>query len=74
MARTGFLHHFGTFFLFAATVLLIVTDISAPVVSGISLLKVELGSSHRSGVFNDDDRFPAVTFGTFGYCTHDVQS
>ncbi|KAI3326304.1 pali-domain-containing protein [Xylariaceae sp. AK1471] len=76
MARTGFIHHIGTFFLFAATVLLIITDISAPVVSDISLLKIELGSNgRRTDIFDgDDDRFPAITFGTFGYCTMDVKS
>ncbi|KAI0528244.1 pali-domain-containing protein [Xylaria bambusicola] len=72
MARTGFIHHIGTFFLFAATVLLIITDISAPVVSDISLLKVELGRNERSDLFSDDDdRFPSITFGTFGYCLKD---
>jgi len=40
--RTGFVHHFGTFLLFAATVLLIISCISAPVVRSIALLKVEL--------------------------------
>ncbi|KAJ8115346.1 hypothetical protein ONZ43_g4688 [Nemania bipapillata] len=75
MARTGFIHHIGTFFLFAATVLLIITDISAPVVSDISLLKVELGTNRRSNLFNnEDDRFPTVTFGTFGYCITDLTS
>ncbi|KAI0406009.1 pali-domain-containing protein [Xylaria palmicola] len=77
MARTGFIHHIGTFFLFAATVLLIITDISAPVVSSISILKVELGTNSRSGLFSDDDddnRFPTITFGTFGYCLNDVQA
>ncbi|KAI1162962.1 pali-domain-containing protein [Nemania serpens] len=70
MARTGFIHHIGTFFLFAATVLLIVTDISAPVVSDISILKIELGTNSRSSVFrDDDDNIPTITFGTFGYCT-----
>ncbi|KAI1177674.1 pali-domain-containing protein [Nemania sp. FL0916] len=68
MARTGFFHHIGTFFLFAATVLLVITDISAPVVSDISILKVELGRNHRSGVFSDNDSAPTITFGTFGYC------
>ncbi|GAW16237.1 hypothetical protein ANO14919_056600 [Xylariales sp. No.14919] len=73
MARTGFFHHFGTFFLFAATILLIITDISAPVVSSISLLKVELGTNQRSRLI-DNDRFPTVTFGTFGYCLKDFDS
>ncbi|KAI1186161.1 pali-domain-containing protein [Nemania serpens] len=73
MARTGFIHHIGTFFLFAATVLLIITDISAPVVSDISILKVELGTNRRSTLFkDDDDNIPTITFGTFGYCTSGV--
>ncbi|KAK5628968.1 hypothetical protein RRF57_004683 [Xylaria bambusicola] len=71
MARTGFIHHIGTFFLFAATILLIITDISAPVVSDISLLKVELGRNERSNLFSNNNRFPSITFGTFGYCLKD---
>ncbi|KAK1778212.1 SUR7/PalI family-domain-containing protein [Copromyces sp. CBS 386.78] len=61
MARTGFFHHFGTFLLLAATVLLIVTCISAPVVNDISMMKVDLGNLHVG-------RFKRVTFGTFGWC------
>lgn len=73
MARTGFIHHIGTFFLFAATILLIITDISAPVVSDISILKIELGTNRGSSVFrDDDDNIPTITFGTFGYCTNGV--
>lgn len=53
-----FIHHFGAFLLFAATVLLVVVDISAPVVNHISLLKVEVNNGAG----------PDVTFGTFGYC------
>ncbi|KAI0206770.1 pali-domain-containing protein [Astrocystis sublimbata] len=71
MARTGFIHHIGTFFLFAATILLIITDISAPVVSDISLLRVSLDGTDRGDVFggiDGDDRSPVITFGTFGYC------
>ncbi|GAP84535.1 putative pali-domain-containing protein [Rosellinia necatrix] len=68
MARTGFIHHIGTFFLFAATVLLVITDISAPVVADISILKVEFGTSRRSDLFSDNDQFPTITFGTFGWC------
>ncbi|KAI1120752.1 pali-domain-containing protein [Nemania abortiva] len=74
MARTGFIHHIGTFFLFAATVLLIITDISAPVVSDISLLKVEQGTNRRSSVFSDNDSIRTITFGTFGYCVEDGSS
>lgn len=61
MAVTGFFHHFGTFLLFTATILLIITCISAPVVNDIGLLKVNLGNAtaqHHS----------KVTFGTFGFC------
>ena len=61
MARTGIVHHIGTFLLFVATILLLITTISAPVVNKIGILKVELAngtSGHES----------AVTFGTFGHC------
>ncbi|KAI1204941.1 pali-domain-containing protein [Annulohypoxylon truncatum] len=71
MARTGFFHHIGTFLLFAATVLLIITDISAPVVNRISMLKVDLTSGSSSS-FNNNDRNPSITFGTFGYCVRDT--
>ncbi|KAK6216578.1 pH-response regulator [Colletotrichum tabaci] len=59
MAVTGFIHHFGTFLLLAATVLLVVTSISAPVVHNISLLTVKLGDSSAGD---------EITFGTFGWC------
>ncbi|KAI0596315.1 actin cortical patch SUR7/pH-response regulator pali [Biscogniauxia sp. FL1348] len=68
MARTGFFHHIGTFLLFAAVVLLIIADISAPVVANISLLRVELDSSSSSG------QQPVITFGTFGWCAQHVTS
>ncbi|KAI1332712.1 pali-domain-containing protein [Xylariaceae sp. FL0255] len=71
MAVTGFFHHFGTFFLFVATVLLIITDISSPVVDNISILRVELGTTKNQGVTHENN-FPSVTFGTFGYCTQNV--
>ncbi|KAL2128121.1 hypothetical protein VTI74DRAFT_9631 [Chaetomium olivicolor] len=58
---TGFFHHIGTFLLFSATVLLIITCISAPVVHDLALLKVELGGGSAR------DR-PTIAFGTFGYC------
>lgn len=61
-----FIHHFGTFLLFAATVLLVVVDISAPVVNDISLLKVDLGQSVTGA--------SGVNFGTFGYCVLDVNN
>ncbi|KAG7288610.1 hypothetical protein NEMBOFW57_004964 [Staphylotrichum longicolle] len=56
---TGFFHHLGTFLLLSATVLLIITCISAPVVHDIALLKVDLGQDKSRGT---------VSFGTFGYC------
>ncbi|KPM36301.1 hypothetical protein AK830_g10271 [Neonectria ditissima] len=58
-----FIHHFGAFLLFAATVLLVIVDITAPVVNDISILKVNLGSSATGS---------GITFGTFGYCVLDV--
>ncbi|KAH8671212.1 pH-response regulator [Xylariales sp. PMI_506] len=61
MRQTGFFHHIGSFLLFAATILLIVTCISAPVVNNLSMLKVIMSSS-------DSDLNPGVTFGTFGWC------
>ncbi|AEO55967.1 hypothetical protein MYCTH_2300336 [Thermothelomyces thermophilus ATCC 42464] len=60
MARTGFFHHLGTFLLFAATVLLIVTCISAPVVNDLAILRVDLGGDNSGG--------EQINFGTFGYC------
>jgi hypothetical protein len=65
MARTGIFHHFGTFLLFAAAILLLVTTISAPVVGDIAILKVML--TNRSDIRNS-----SVTFGTFGHCVLDV--
>jgi len=65
MAVTGFFHHIGTALLFVATVLLIVTDISAPVVHDIAILKVNLGNSSNG-------HHTAVTFGTFGSCILDT--
>ncbi|KAI1370760.1 pali-domain-containing protein [Hypoxylon crocopeplum] len=69
MRQTGFFHHIGTFLLLAATVLLIITDISAPVVNNISMLRVDLDDRGTS-----IDRHPSVTFGTFGYCVRDTMA
>ncbi|KAI0386980.1 pali-domain-containing protein [Hypomontagnella monticulosa] len=69
MRQTGFFHHIGTFLLLAATVLLIITDISAPVVNNISMLKVNLDDRATS-----TDRHPQITFGTFGYCVQDTMA
>ncbi|KAK1993891.1 pH-response regulator [Colletotrichum falcatum] len=59
MAVTGFIHHFGSFLLLAATVFLVITSISAPVVHNISLLDVKLGESSAG---------KEITLGTFGWC------
>jgi hypothetical protein len=67
MARTGFFHHIGTFALFAATVLLIITCISAPVVHDLALLKVELGDTPNTD-------HATVNFGTFGFCIDNVNN
>jgi len=61
MAKTGFFHHIGTFLLFAATILLLITTISSPVVNDIGIMRVNLQNStngHNS----------VVSFGSFGYC------
>ncbi|APA16253.1 hypothetical protein SS1G_10456 [Sclerotinia sclerotiorum 1980 UF-70] len=67
MGATGFLHHIGTFLLFASAILLLITTISAPVINDIGIMKVKLTNgtaSHHS----------VVSFGTFGYCVLDVDS
>lgn len=61
MAVTGFFHHIGTFMLLVATVLLIITSITAPVVNDIGLMKVKLSNA-------TNDHYSEVSFGTFGYC------
>lgn len=65
MAVTGFFHHIGTFFLFVATILLLITTITSPVVNDISMLRVHLTNktSHSTS---------AVSFGTFGFCVLNV--
>lgn len=62
---TGIVHHIGTFLLFAAAILLLVTTISAPVIKDIAILKVMLTNA-------TDIRNSSVTFGTFGHCVLDV--
>jgi hypothetical protein len=62
----GFLrgaHHVGTILLFAAVGLLIVADVSAPVVNNLALFRVNLG---------DNVRGDSITFGTFGYCVRNA--
>ncbi|MCJ1341565.1 hypothetical protein MMC09_006861 [Bachmanniomyces sp. S44760] len=65
MARTSPTHWVGVFFLLAATVLLVITSISAPVIGDIAILKVMLTNK-------TDLRNSSVTFGTFGHCILDV--
>lgn len=60
MGLGRFIHHIGAFFLLAATVMLIVVSITAPVVNDIALLKVNLNGNSGGG--------NGVNFGTFGYC------
>jgi hypothetical protein len=60
MAKTGFFHHIGTFLLFAAAILLLITTISSPVINDIGVMRVNLQNStngHNS----------IVSFGSFGY-------
>ncbi|KAF7532322.1 hypothetical protein G7054_g8062 [Neopestalotiopsis clavispora] len=61
MRQTGFFHHIGSFLLFCATILLIITCISAPVVHNLSVLKVNLQD-------NNNEFSPDISFGTFGWC------
>jgi hypothetical protein len=58
-------HHIGTFLLFVAAILLLITTITAPVIRDISMLKVYLTNF-------TDIRNSSITFGTFGYCVLDV--
>jgi len=60
---TGFFHHIGTFLLFIATVLLIITDITAPVVHNLAIMEVVLNDASGS------NNHGTVHFGTFGWCT-----
>ncbi|KAI4155752.1 MAG: hypothetical protein LQ340_000772 [Diploschistes diacapsis] len=61
MARTGPIHWFGVLLILAASICLLVTTISAPVVNSISILRVD---THNGS---------SVTFGTFGYCVINSQ-
>jgi hypothetical protein len=59
-----FFHYFGTVLLLAATALLIVVSVTAPVVNDLSLLKINFSGS------SSVDR---ITFGTFGYCIQNAK-
>lgn len=57
MGVGAFFHHIGTFFLFAATILLLIASISSPVIDGISILRVDQSTGY-------------YTFGSWGWCFH----
>lgn len=63
--RTSIIHHIGTFLLFCAAALLLITTISSPVVGDMAILKVTL--TNYTNI-----RHSSVTFGTFGHCILDV--
>ncbi|POR39175.1 Uncharacterized protein TPAR_00641 [Tolypocladium paradoxum] len=54
-----FIHHIGSLLLLLATVLLVVVDVTSPVVNSLAIMKVNLGSRAAGS---------QVTFGTFGWC------
>jgi hypothetical protein len=55
----------GVAFIFIASILLLVTTISSPVIGDIAILKVMLTNF-------TDIRHSSVTFGAFGHCILDV--
>jgi hypothetical protein len=66
MAKTGAFHHVGTFLLFLACILLVVTTISAPILPNGGLLKVQLTNKTTTGIYS------GVNFGTFGTCVTNI--
>jgi len=58
-------HYIGVAFIFIASLLLLITSISSPVIGDIGILKVTL--TNRT-----DARHSSVTFGTWGHCILDV--
>ncbi|KAI6374622.1 hypothetical protein MCOR25_003088 [Pyricularia grisea] len=61
MAATS--HKIGTFFLLGAVALLVVTNITAPVVKSISLLRIDINNATTT-----PDHHPVLVLGTYGYC------
>jgi uncharacterized membrane protein len=55
------IHYFGCFLLFTASILILFSTISAPIINSISLLRVDL--DQQAGGLGS-----SVAFGTFGYC------
>ncbi|PKS07558.1 hypothetical protein jhhlp_006162 [Lomentospora prolificans] len=62
--KANFCHMIGSFLLLVATILLIVTSITAPVVNSLGILTVDLGKDSTVG--------KEVSFGTFGWCIEDA--
>jgi len=62
---TRVFHWIGVAFIFIASILLLITTISAPVIKDIAILKVMLTNQ-------TDIRHSSVTFGAFGHCILDV--
>ena len=58
-------YRIGVAFIFIASILLLVTTISSPVIGDIAILKVMLTNF-------TDFRHSSVTFGAFGHCILDV--
>jgi len=56
------IHFFGAFLLLAASVLILITTITAPVIDNFAILKVSL---------RDQSQGTSVRFGTFGWCIID---
>ena len=57
------------FLIFAASILLLITTITAPVINSLSLLRVQLASP--SGAANGlatGSGYTTISYGTFGYC------
>lgn len=59
MGAGRFIHLIGGGLLLAATVLLLVADISAPVIDNLALFQVD---------FHDNNDYNHLNLGTFGYC------
>lgn len=60
------MYRVGVLFLLTASILLLITTISAPVIPDIALLKVIL--TNQTTI-----RHSSVTFGSFGHCVLDVK-
>lgn len=61
MGLGNFISHIGTFFLLVSVALLIVTDISSPVVQNLPIMRVRLNNATA-------EHDTSMSFGTFGWC------